>query len=152
MCDEQYYFFGFESINKIYVDDYVYQDRPLYLLIGFIIHKILFLFNPILQIEKISLLLLTSLIIQILVVNLIAFFILLIAYKTSFSLRPFIDEIVSLSSSNNFFKSLIFQGPPSTPYGSAYSPNLTTGPIASVGSTFGLFFFERINEKAICNI
>ena len=67
MCDEQYYFYGFESINKIYVDGYVYQDRPLYLLIGFIIYKILSLFNPIFQIEKISLLLLTSLIIQILV-------------------------------------------------------------------------------------
>ena len=80
-----------------------------------------------------------------------AFFILLIAYKTSFSLRPFIDEIVSLSSSNNFFKSLIFQGPPSTPYGSAYSPNLTTGPIASVGSNIGLFFFDSIYKLRFLN-
>ena len=64
-----------QKIDKIYVNGYVYQDRPLYLLIGFIIYKILSLFNPIFQIENISLLLLTSLIIQILVVNFIAFLI-----------------------------------------------------------------------------
>ena len=80
-----------------------------------------------------------------------AFLILLIAYKTSFSLRPFIDEIVSLSSSNNFFKSLIFQGPPSTPYGSAYSPNLTTGPIASVDQILDYFFFDSIYKLRFLN-
>lgn len=72
MCDEQYYFYGFEFLDKIYQADYVYQDRPLYLLFGFLIYKFLYLFNSLLQIETTSLLLLTSLIIQILLVNLIA--------------------------------------------------------------------------------
>lgn len=75
MCDEQYYFFGFEAIDKIYVEDYVYQDRPLYLVFGFIVFKVLYFFNPLFQIENISLLLLTSLIIQIFIVNITAFLI-----------------------------------------------------------------------------
>ena len=75
MCDEQYYFYGFEFIDKIYVDDYVYQDRPLYLLSGFIVFKVLYFFNPLFQIENLSLLLLTSLILQILIVNMTAFLI-----------------------------------------------------------------------------
>lgn len=75
MCDEQYYFYGFEYIDKIYVEDYVYQDRPLYLLFGFIVFKVIYFLNVLFQIENISLLLLTSLILQIFIVNVTAFLI-----------------------------------------------------------------------------
>ena len=70
--------------------------------------------------------------------------VLLIAYKTSFTLRPFIDEIVSLSSTNNFFKTLEFKGPENTVYGNSYSPNLTTGPLVTIGSNIGVVFFKDL--------
>ena len=76
MCDELFYFHGFQWINHIYENGYVYQDRPLYLLIGFVVYRFLFVFSFLLnfQIDPLSLLLLTSLIIQLVVVNFISYF------------------------------------------------------------------------------
>ena len=75
MCDESFYFHGFQWINHIYENGYVYQDRPLYLGIGFIIYRFFFIFSLLFGflIEPISLLLLSSLILQIIIVNLIAY-------------------------------------------------------------------------------
>tara|TARA_Y100000768_G_C23980353_1_gene685419 strand:- start:1486 stop:2811 length:1326 start_codon:yes stop_codon:yes gene_type:complete len=77
MCDEPFYFHGFQWINHIYEPGFIYQDRPLYLVIGFLIYRFLFVISLIFNfyIEPISLLLLTSLIIQILIVNIIAYLI-----------------------------------------------------------------------------
>ena len=45
MCDELFYFHGFQWINHIYENGYVYQDRPTYLVIGFIIYRVFFLIS-----------------------------------------------------------------------------------------------------------
>ena len=45
MCDESFYFHGFQWINHIYENGYVYQDRPLYLGIGFIIYRFFFIYD-----------------------------------------------------------------------------------------------------------
>lgn len=76
MCDELFYFHGFQWINHIYEDGYVYQDRPLYLVIGFVIYRLFYVLSLIFnfQIDTVSLLLFTSFIIQILVINLISYF------------------------------------------------------------------------------
>ena len=76
MCDELFYFHGFQWINHIYENGYVYQDRPTYLVIGFIIYRVFFLISLLfnLQIDPISLLLLTSFVIQLIVANLISYF------------------------------------------------------------------------------
>ena len=76
MCDELFYFHGFQWINHIYENGYVYQDRPTYLVIGFIIYRVFFLISLIfnLQIDPISLLLLASFVIQLIVANLISYF------------------------------------------------------------------------------
>lgn len=77
MCDESFYFHGFQWINHIYENGYVYQDRPLYLGIGFMIYRFFFIVSLLFGflIEPISLLLLSSLILQIIIVNLIAYII-----------------------------------------------------------------------------
>ncbi len=76
MCDESFYFHGFQWINHIYENGFVYQDRPLYLVVGFIVYRILFIISLIFgfYIDPTSLLLLASLIIQIIVLNMIAYF------------------------------------------------------------------------------
>ena len=76
MCDELFYFHGFQWINHIYENGFVYQDRPLYLAFGFLIYRFLFIFSLIFgfQVEPLSLLLFSSLLIQILIVNLIAYY------------------------------------------------------------------------------
>lgn len=83
MCDESFYFYGFQRFYAIYEYGYVYQDRPLYLLIGFIIFRFIYFLFYLFQltIDSTSLLLLTSLIIQIVVVNFISYFLNLIINK-----------------------------------------------------------------------
>ena len=75
MCDEEYYFHGFQWINHIYEGGYVYQDRPLYLAFGFIFYRFFYLVHYILEfnIEPISLLLFSTLIFQIFILNLICY-------------------------------------------------------------------------------
>ena len=74
MCDEQFYFHGFQWINHIYENGYVYQDRPLYLGFGFLVYRFFFIITLLFgfQSDPISLLLFSTLIFQILIVNLIA--------------------------------------------------------------------------------
>ena len=76
MCDEPFYFHGFQWINHIYENGFPYQDRPLYLALGFIIYRTLFITNLFLglNVSILSLLLITSLIIQVTTANLISFF------------------------------------------------------------------------------
>ncbi len=75
MCDELFYFHGFQWINHIYENGFIYQDRPLYLAIGFIIYRFFFVISMLFgfHIDPVSLLLLTSLIIQIFILNTIAY-------------------------------------------------------------------------------
>jgi len=75
MCDEPFYFHGFQWINHIYENGFPYQDRPLYLTFGFIIYRTLFIINLFLglNVSTLSLLLITSLIIQVTTANLISF-------------------------------------------------------------------------------
>lgn len=77
MCDETFYFHGFQWINHIYESGFIYQDRPLYLVFGFLVYRFLFIVSVIFNfyIEPVSLLLLASLIMQILIVNMIAYII-----------------------------------------------------------------------------
>ena len=74
MCDEQFYFHGFQWINHIYENGYVYQDRPLYLGFGFLIYRLFFIITLLFgfQADPISLLLFSTLIFQVLIVNFIA--------------------------------------------------------------------------------
>lgn len=66
MCDESYYFHGFQWVHHIYQNGFVYQDRPLYLALGFLIYRSLFLVNTIFNInfDSLSLLLFSTLIYQ----------------------------------------------------------------------------------------
>ena len=75
MCDEEYYFHGFQWINHIYEGGYVYQDRPLYLAFGFIFYRFFYLIHYFLDfyIDPVSLLLFSTLIFQIFILNLICF-------------------------------------------------------------------------------
>jgi len=77
MCDETFYFHGFQWINHIYESGFIYQDRPLYLVIGFMVYRFFFVISLIFNfyIDPVSLLLLTSLVIQILILNIIAYLI-----------------------------------------------------------------------------
>lgn len=77
MCDESFYFHGFQWINHIYENGYVYQDRPLYLGIGFLVYRFFYIISLIfgLIIDPVSLLLFSTLVFQILIVNLTAFII-----------------------------------------------------------------------------
>jgi len=74
-----------------------------------------------------------------------------IAYNTSFILRPFIDEIISLSAATNFFQNLNFSGPKSTMYETPYNPNLTTGPLSAFGSYIGWSITKNIYYTRIFN-
>lgn len=83
MCDEPFYFQGFQWFYSIYEYGYVYQDRPLYLLIGFILYRFFYFLFYLLQftIDPISVLLLTSLVFQIAIINFITYFVNLIIIK-----------------------------------------------------------------------
>jgi len=83
MCDEPFYFHGFQQFDLIYEYGYVYQDRQLYLLIGFILYRFFYILFFIFQfsIDTSSLLLLTSLIIQFVVLNLSTYLVNLIINK-----------------------------------------------------------------------
>jgi len=41
MCDESYYFQGFEFLHSIYQSGYPYQDKQLYLFFGYIFFQLL---------------------------------------------------------------------------------------------------------------
>lgn len=120
MCDESFYFHGFQWINHIYENGYVYQDRPLYLVIGFIIYRVLFIVSLIfgLNIDSTLLLLLTSLIIQIIVLNIIAYLLTKLLFENfnrfyfliflMFTLFSFEYRLYFFLPSNSTFYLLIF--------------------------------------------
>lgn len=116
MCDESYYFHGFQWVHHIYQNGFVYQDRPLYLALGFLIYRSLFLVNTIFNInfDSLSLLLFSTLIYQLVIVNLISYFLVKICNKNfnkfyftiyfliiifSFEIRRYLF----LPSSSNFY-------------------------------------------------
>ena len=74
-----------------------------------------------------------------------------LVYITSTSLRPFIDEIISLTSNIGFFSNLDFSSARNTVYGDPYSPNLTTGPLSAIGSALGWNITSNIYALRIIN-
>ena len=100
MCDESFYFHGFQWINHIYENGFVYQDRPLYLAIGFIIYRVLFIAFLIfgLNIDAVSLLLLASLIIQIIALNMIVYVLTKLLFKNFNRFYFFVFLIFTLFS------------------------------------------------------
>ena len=75
MCDEIYYFHGFQWVHHIYQNGYVYQDRPMYLLLGFVLYRSIFAMKTLFGIsfEPTSLLLFSTLIYQIIIINLASY-------------------------------------------------------------------------------
>jgi hypothetical protein len=75
MCDESYYFHGFQWVHHIYQNGYVYQDRPMYLLLGFVLYRSIFALKTFFgfSFEPISLLLFSTLIYQIIIINLASY-------------------------------------------------------------------------------
>ena len=74
-----------------------------------------------------------------------------LVYITSKSLRPFIDEIISLTSSIGFFSNFDFSSARNTVYGDSYSPNLTTGPLPAIGSALGWKITNNIYTLRVIN-
>lgn len=73
-------------------------------------------------------------------------------YKTSYSLPPFRDEIVSLTANVGFFlKGLNFEGPKNTIFEGLYNPYLTSPPLSAVGSSFAWKFSDNLNSIRISN-
>ena len=116
MCDEIYYFHGFQWVHHIYQNGYVYQDRPMYLLLGFVLYRSIFAMKTLFGIsfEPTSLLLFSTLIYQIIIINLasytlikifnkkferIYFFIYFLIIFFSFEIRRYFF----LPSSSNFY-------------------------------------------------
>ena len=65
------------------------------------------------------------------------------------SLRPFIDEYVSISSNYHLFKELKFSA--GGFLGDTFSVYLTSGPISAIGSVFGWVLYENIYISRIFN-
>tara|TARA_B110000003_G_C16654642_1_gene535950 strand:- start:19752 stop:21101 length:1350 start_codon:yes stop_codon:yes gene_type:complete len=74
-----------------------------------------------------------------------------LVYITSTSLRPFIDEIISLTSSIGFFSNFDFSSARDTVYGDSFSPNFTTGPFPAIGSALGWNITNNIYTLRIIN-
>jgi len=65
------------------------------------------------------------------------------------SLKPFIDEYVSISSNYHFFRELNFSA--GGFLGDTFSVYLTSGPISAIGSVFGWVMYENIYVSRIFN-
>ena len=73
-------------------------------------------------------------------------------FKTSQTLPPFNDEIVSLSANIGFFlNSLNFEGPRETIFQGLYSPYLTSPPLSAVGSSLAWSFTDNFNIIRLSN-
>ncbi len=108
MCDEPFYFHGFQWIHAIYENGFPYQDRQLYLLIGFIIYRFFFVLSYLLQfiIDPVSLLLFSTLILQILVLNAITYMLSLIIngkFDRFYSIFYFLIVLFSFEQRRYFF-------------------------------------------------
>lgn len=75
MCDEPYYFQGFEFLHSIYQNGYPYQDKQLYLFFGYIFFHLLKASHELFQLSYSieTLLLSSSLLLQIVNINLISY-------------------------------------------------------------------------------
>ena len=73
-------------------------------------------------------------------------------FKTSQTLPPFRDEIVSLSANIGFFlNGLNFEGPRETIFQGLYSPYLTSPPLSAVGSSLAWYFTDNFNIIRLSN-
>ncbi len=85
---------------------------------------------------------------------LLFYFILLFyfVYKTSNTLPPFRDEIVSLTANIGFFlNGLNFEGPTDTIFEGLYNPFLTSPPLSAVGSSLAWKFTDNFNIIRVSN-
>lgn len=89
--------------------------------------------------------------------HLILFFLIIIisyllVYRTAIYLGAFVDEIVALTSSYNFFTSLNFDASNLDPaFDGNYKPNLSTGPFSSLGSVIGWIISKNLIISRISN-
>ena len=88
----------------------------------------------------------------------VIFFVLIISicymlvYRTAIYLGAFVDEIVALTSSYNFFTSLNFDASNLDPiFDGNYKPNLSTGPFSSFGSAFGWIISKNLIISRMAN-
>ena len=73
-------------------------------------------------------------------------------YKTSNTLPPFRDEIVSLTANVGFFlNGLNFEGPRGTIFEGLYNPYLTSPPLSAVGSSLAWKFTDNFDILRISN-
>ena len=73
-------------------------------------------------------------------------------YKTSSTLPPFRDEIVSLVANTGFFlNGFSFEGPRQTIFEGLYNPFLTSPPLSAVGSSIAWSFFNDFNLIRLAN-
>ena len=73
-------------------------------------------------------------------------------YKTSKTLPPFRDEIVSLTANVGFFlNGLNFEGPVDTIFEGLYNPYLTSPPLSAVGSSLAWMFTDNFDILRISN-
>ena len=73
-------------------------------------------------------------------------------FRTSQTLPPFRDEIVSLSANIGFFlNGLNFEGPRETIFQGLYSPYLTSPPLSAVGSSLAWSFTDNFNIIRLSN-
>ena len=76
----------------------------------------------------------------------------LLIYRTAIYLGAFVDEIVTLTSSYNFFTSLNFDASNLDPvFDGNYKPNLSTGPFSSLGSALGWIISKNLIISRISN-
>ena len=79
-------------------------------------------------------------------------FLFFFVYKTSNTLPPFRDEIVSLTANVSFFlNGLNFEGPRNTIFEGLYNPFLTSPPLSAVGSSMVWKFTDNFNIIRVAN-
>ncbi len=70
-------------------------------------------------------------------------------YLTSRTLKPFVDEYISLTSNIGFFTSLNFDA--GIGNGGSYGVELTSGPLSAVGGVLGLLIFQDLITARFLN-
>ena len=76
----------------------------------------------------------------------------MLIYRTAIYLGAFVDEIITLTSSYNFFTSLNFDASNLDPvFDGNYKPNLSTGPFSSLGSALGWIISKNLIISRISN-
>ena len=70
-------------------------------------------------------------------------------YLTSKTLKPFVDEYISLTSNIGFFTSLNFDA--GIGNGGSYGVELTSGPLSAVGGVLGLLIFQDLITARFLN-